>query len=68
MKKIKPFLESVGLKVNYAPKDDHKLLIGGEFKTKTKMRNWWKRNNELILWIIGVGIIIALALRGFGVI
>jgi len=32
------------------------------------MKNWWKRNNELILWIIGVGIIIALALRGFGVI
>lgn len=33
-----------------------------------KKESWLKRNQETILWIIGIIIILALALRGFGVI
>ncbi len=33
-----------------------------------KKRGWFYRNREIILWILGIIIIIALALRGFGVI
>jgi len=37
-------------------------------KKSTKKRGWFHRNKEAILWILGIIIIIALALRGFGVI
>ena len=37
------------------------------------MANWikktlWREYQELVLWLIGIGLIIALALRGLGVI
>ena len=35
---------------------------------KMVKKNWWKRNQELIIWVVGLLIIIALGLRGFGVI
>lgn len=35
---------------------------------KKKTKGWFYRNKEIILWILGILIIIALALRGFGVI
>jgi len=33
-----------------------------------KKENFWKKYKETILWIIGVIIILALALRGLGVV
>ncbi len=33
-----------------------------------KKKGFWKKHKESILWIIGILIILALALRGFGVI
>lgn len=37
-------------------------------KNIKKRGNWFYRNRETILWIIGIIIILALTLRGFGVI
>ncbi|MBU4308805.1 MAG: hypothetical protein KJ566_03345 [Nanoarchaeota archaeon] len=34
LKKVKSFLEKIGFGVKFSPKDEHKLLIFGEFKTK----------------------------------
>ena len=31
-------------------------------------KSWWERNQEMIIWMVGLLIIIALGLRGFGVI
>lgn len=33
-----------------------------------KFKTWIKKNSETIIWIIGILLIIALALRGLGVI
>ena len=33
-----------------------------------KMKSWWERNQEMIIWTVGLLIILALGLRGFGVI
>lgn len=33
-----------------------------------KKKNWWKENQDVIIWTIGLLIILALGLRGFGVI
>jgi len=37
-------------------------------KKISEKRSWWKRNQEVIIWIVGLLIIIALGLRGFGVV
>jgi len=33
-----------------------------------KRKSFWKKNQEIIIWIIGIILMFALALRGFGVI
>ena len=37
-------------------------------RRKNKMETWLNKNKETIIWIIGIFLMLALTLRGFGVI